>query len=347
MPTTSPRCCVAAVDGPGVNAESRRRLDRSVWPIVFLMGPTASGKTRFAMELAERFPLRVISVDSAMVYRGMDIGTGKPDREALRRVPHRLINIRDPDETYSAADFRRDAVDEIARARDESRIPFLVGGTGLYFRALRDGLSVLPSADRDVRARLEAEAAEHGWKRLHGRLEELDPVSAARINSNDPQRIQRALEVLELTGAPMSRLLAGEERVGLAEPVHGFIIEPASRARLHEDIAARFHDMLDAGLVEEVRGLRQRWAPGDAPPSMRAVGYRQVDEFLQGRCSHGEMVDRGIAATRQLARRQLTWLRAETRAARFDCHAADLSADLQAALERAILDRKKDGLDTV
>jgi tRNA dimethylallyltransferase len=323
------------------------RAIRSSWPIVFLMGPTASGKTRLAMELAERFPLRVISVDSAMVYRGMDIGTGKPDREALRRVPHCLIDIREPDETYSAADFRQDAVAEIARARDEDRIPFLVGGTSLYFRALRDGLSVLPSADRDVRARLEEEAAAHGWKRLHRRLAQADPMSAGRIDSNDPQRIQRALEVLELTGVPMSRLLAGAERVGLAEPVHAFIIEPMRRDRLHADIDARFHDMLHAGLVEEVRGLRQRWSPGQAPPSMRAVGYRQVDDYLGGRCSRGEMIDRGIAATRQLARRQLTWLRAERRATRFDCHAEDLPNHLQAALAGVISDRKKDGLDAV
>jgi tRNA dimethylallyltransferase len=321
--------------------------DRPVWPIVFLMGPTASGKTRLAMELAERFPLRVISVDSAMVYRGMDIGTGKPDPAALRRVPHRLIDIRDPHETYSAADFRRDAVDAIAQSRDEGRIPFLVGGTGLYFRALRDGLSVLPSADRDIRARLEAQAAEHGWAHLHRRLEGVDPEAAARINANDPQRIQRALEVFEATGAPMSRLLAGGERVGLGEPVHGFILEPDDRTRLHADIAARFHDMLDAGLVEEVRGLRQRWSPDDAPPSMRAVGYRQVDEFLGGRSTHGEMVEKAVAATRQLARRQLTWLRAETGAERFDCHGENLSSSLRAALERAISDRKKDGLDTV
>lgn len=344
MPTTWPCSSVTAVDEPPVNPDSR---GRSAGPIVFLMGPTASGKTRLAMELAEHFPLRVISVDSAMVYRGMDIGTGKPDAQALRRVPHRLIDIRDPEETYSAADFRRDAVDAIAGARDEGRIPFLVGGTGLYFRALRDGLSVLPSADGDVRARLASEAEEHGWAHLHRRLEGVDPEAAARINANDPQRIQRALEVFELTGVPMSQLLAGDERVGLAEPVHGFILEPADRTRLHEDIAARFHDMLDAGLVEEVRGLRQRWSPGDAPPSMRAVGYRQVDEYLRGRCGHGEMIDRAIAATRQLARRQLTWLRAETRNPRFDCHGEGLSSSLRAALERAISDRKKDGLDTV
>lgn len=318
-----------------------------VWPIVFLMGPTASGKTRLAMELAEHLPLRVISVDSAMVYRGMDIGTGKPDTRALRRVPHRLIDIRDPDETYSAADFRRDAVDEIARARDEDRIPFLVGGTGLYFRALRDGLSVLPSADREVRARLEAEAAEQGWETLHGRLEKADPVSAGRINCNDPQRIQRALEVLELTGVPMSRLLAGEQRVGLAEPVHAFIIEPRDRARLHGDIAARFQDMVRAGLVEEVRALQGRFSRGSELPSMRAVGYRQVIDHLQGRSSREEMIDKAVAATRQLARRQLTWLRGERRGTRFDCHAGGLCGNLRGAMERALSDRKKDGLDTV
>lgn len=299
------------------------------------------------MALAERLPLHVISVDSAMVYRGMDIGTGKPDAEALRRVPHGLIDIRDPDETYSAADFRADAMAEIARARACGRIPFLVGGTGLYFRALRDGLSILPSADPRVRARLEAEAAERGWERLHARLAAADPESARRIHSTDPQRIQRALEVLELTGVPMSRLLAGASRDGLTEPVHAIILEPGTRARLHEDIEGRFQAMLRAGLVEEVRELQRRW-PGFAElPSMRAVGYRQVSDFLGGHASREAMVARAVAATRQLARRQLTWLRAETGALRYDGYAADLVDRVLAGLEAAFSGGKKDDWDAV
>ena len=302
------------------------------------MGPTASGKTRLSMDLAERLPLRIISVDSAMVYRGMDIGTGKPGAEVLRRVPHRLIDIRDPDQVYSAADFRQGALDEIAEAHSESKIPFLVGGTGLYFRALRDGLSVLPSADPEVRAGLAAEAAEHGWETLHARLADVDPASAARIHATDPQRIQRALEIYQLTGLPMSQLLSGEKRPALANPVHALIIEPSDRGRLHADIAARFHDMLRVGLVEEVTELQRRWRLNAGEPSTRAVGYRQVSEYLQRRSSYGQMVERGIAATRQLARRQLTWLRTERRAARFDCHAEDLAGDVLAALGRTLSD---------
>lgn len=293
-------------------------------PVVFLMGPTASGKTRLALHLAERLPLRVISVDSAMVYRGMDIGTGKPGAEELRRVPHRLIDIRDPDQAYSAAEFRADALEEIAGAEREDRIPFLVGGTGLYFRALREGLSVLPSADGEVRAQLAAEAAEVGWERLHTRLARIDSESARRIHANDPQRIQRALEVYLLTGQPMSGLLSDSRRAGLANPVHAIIIEPTDRARLHADIETRFQAMLRDGLIDEVETLRRRWRSGAELPAMRAVGYRQVSEYLDGRARRQEMIDRGIAATRGLARRQLTWLRAEGGAERFDCHAPGL-----------------------
>lgn len=305
-------------------------------PVVFIMGPTAAGKTRLAIELAQQLPLRIISVDSAMVYRGMDIGTGKPARETLRRVPHRLIDIRDPDEAYSAAEFRADALDEIARARRESRIACLVGGTGLYFRALREGLSELPAADPAVRAELVAEAAEHGWESLHARLAALDPASAARIHSTDPQRIQRALEVIHLTGRPMSQLLSGADRAALPNPVHAVVIEPRDRHRLHGDIAGRFEAMLEAGLVDEVRALEKRWRVGGDSPAMRAVGYRQVLEYLKGRSSHGEMRQRGIAATRQLARRQLTWLRAEQVAERFDCHAPGLARSVLESLQRGL-----------
>lgn len=317
---------------------STRGRDHALRPVVFLMGPTASGKTQLAMDLTQRLPLRIISVDSAMVYRGMDIGTGKPDEEALRRAPHRLIDIRDPGQTYSADDFRRDAIDAIAEAHEEGKIPFLVGGTGLYFRALRDGLSALPSADSGVRARLAAQAREQGWEALHARLAEIDPESAARIHANDPQRIQRALEVYQLTGQPMSRLLSIEERVALPNPVHTVIIEPRDRGRLHADIAARFRAMLGAGLLEEVSDLRRRCQLDANTVCMRAVGYRQAGEYLDGHCDYEQMVDRGIAATRQLARRQLTWLRGEGRATRFDCHGQALTGTVQATLERLLPD---------
>lgn len=291
------------------------------------------------MQLAERLALHVISVDSAMVYRGMDIGTGKPDAEALGRVPHGLIDIRDPIESYSAAEFRHDALAEIARAQQENKIPFLVGGTGLYFRALRDGLSVLPPADPELRAQLEAEAAAGGWERLHARLADVDPASAARIHEHDPQRIQRALEVYRLTGRPMSELHSAREPSALANPVHAVIIEPSSRRSLHTDIALRFESMLRSGLVDEVKALRRRWCMNMDHPCTRAVGYRQVMEYLDGRSKREEMIARAIAATRQLARRQLTWLRAEGRAARFDCHATGLAGDVLEALARALSGR--------
>jgi tRNA dimethylallyltransferase len=296
------------------------------------MGPTAAGKTRLAMALAQILPLRVISVDSAMVYRGMDIGTGKPDKADLERVPHHLIDIREPDQIYSASHFRQDALREIAAAHAENTVPLLVGGTGLYFRALRDGLSVLPAAHAPLRAELAAQAAEFGWATLHARLARLDPESAARIHVNDPQRIQRALEVRELTGRPMSRLISDAERDPLSNPVHTLIIEPRDRARLHADIRARFLAMLKAGLVAEVTALRRRYRLGASAPSMRAVGYRQVGEYLDGRTGYDQMTDGAIAATRQLARRQLTWLRAEASATRFDCHSEHLLADVLAAL---------------
>jgi tRNA dimethylallyltransferase len=307
-------------------------------PVVFLMGPTASGKTALAVQLAQRMPLSIISVDSAMVYRGMDIGTGKPDKAALEHVPHRLIDIRDPDEPYSASEFRRDALYEITKAHAERKIPFLVGGTGLYFRALRDGLSVLPSANRQVRAQLAAQAAESSWEAMHAHLATIDPGSAIRIHANDPQRIQRALEVFQLTGFPMSELLSGAERVALPNPVHALIIEPKDRGRLHTDIASRFHAMLRAGLVEEVTEMRRRYRLTADAPCMRAVGYRQVGAYLEQRCDYAQMVDRAIVATRQLARRQLTWLRAERRAARFDCHSEDLASDVSEALGRVLSD---------
>ena len=302
-------------------------------PVIFLMGPTAAGKTTVAAELAACGPYEIVSVDSALVFRHLDVGTGKPGREVLARAPHRLIDIRDPDERYSAAEFRDDALRAIADIRASGNIPLLTGGTGLYFRALERGLAALPPADPATRAEIEREADRIGWPALHRRLAGVDPASARRIHPNDPQRIQRALEVHVLTGRPMSELLARGRRGGLAGPVCRIVIEPADRAVLHGNIAARFLGMLDAGLLDEVRELKRRWRLTERSTSMRLVGYRQVWAHLAGRCPREEMTSRAIAATRQLARRQLTWLRSDRAAARFDCHAPDAAARVAACVE--------------
>ena len=279
-------------------------------PIVLLMGPTAAGKTDLAVRLAERLPADLVSVDSAMVYRGMDIGTGKPPPEVLARVPHRLIDIREVTETYSAGEFRRDAMREIDAIRARGRIPLLVGGTLLYFRALERGLAPLPRAAPEVRERLAAEGERSGWPALHARLCAVDPCAAGRIHPNDAQRIQRALEVFEVSGRRLSEWhLASPRAPGPAGPVVRLAVAPADRADLHRAIDSRFRTMVARGLVDEVRSLRERFGAGPQLPSMRAVGYRQVWDHLQGRSGHAEMVERAIAATRQLARRQLTWLR--------------------------------------
>ena len=279
-------------------------------PIVLLMGPTAAGKTDLALRIAERLPADLVSVDSAMVYRGMDIGTGKPSPEVLARAPHRLIDIREVTETYSAGEFRRDAMREIGSIRADGRIPLLVGGTLLYFRALERGLSPLPRAVPSVRERLEAEAERSGWAALHARLAAVDPEAARRIHPNDAQRIQRALEVFEVSGRRLSEWhRSGPRPAGPAGPVVRLAVAPAERGDLHRAIDARFRAMVERGLVDEVRDLAERPGVGPDLPSMRAVGYRQVFDHLQGRSDHGEMVERAIAATRQLARRQLTWLR--------------------------------------
>ena len=281
-------------------------------PAVCLMGPTAAGKTDLAVTLVEQLPMDIISVDSVMVYRGMDIGSAKPDSETLTRAPHRLIDIRDPVEAYSAAQFREDALREMTKISSEGRIPLLVGGTMLYFRALLSGLSSLPSADAEIRTRLEAEAEVEGWASLHRRLADVDADAAARIHPNDPQRIQRALEVYELTGVPLSEL---QHQQQVDQPLPYRIIKlavaPAERSVLHQRIAQRFEQMLGEGLVEEVESLRQRGDLHLDLPALRAVGYRQVWEFLEGDIDYTEMVERGIIATRQLAKRQFTWLRSE------------------------------------
>src|SRR5687767_12010894 len=274
------------------------------------MGPTASGKTALALDWASRHALEIVSVDSALVYRGLDIGSAKPDRATLARVPHALVDVCDPEESYSAARFRDDALRAMAAIAERGRVPLLVGGTGLYFRALGQGLSTLPPADTGIRAALEAEARALGWSALHERLAASDPVAAGRIHRNDPQRIQRALEVVALTG----RALSPQQVAPLRRPPYRILklaLVPPDRALLHERIAERFRHMVDSGLVEEVRALRERPGLGADHPSMRAVGYRQAWQHLDGEFDRDELVARGIHATRQLAKRQLTWLRAE------------------------------------
>jgi len=278
---------------------------------VFLMGPTASGKTGLAIDLCQRFPFEIISVDSALVYRGMDIGTAKPDAETLRRAPHRLIDIRDPSESYSAAEFRSDALREMKSITDTGKVPLLAGGTMLYFNALEHGLSELPAADPKVRESLETQAAEAGWPAMHDILQKADPVAASRIHPNDPQRIQRALEVIAISGQPMSALQQKTSGESLQYSVHKIIISPEPRSILHDRIEQRFELMLQAGFIEEMKSLYARPDLTADMPAMRAVGYRQAWQWLAGDCSFGEMREKAIAATRQLAKRQLTWLRRE------------------------------------
>jgi tRNA dimethylallyltransferase len=276
---------------------------------VFLLGPTASGKTAVALALAERFPVEVVSVDSAQVYRGMDVGTAKPDAESRRRVPHHLVDILDPTEAYSAGRFRDDALRIAAEVHARGRIPVLAGGTMLYFRSLAQGLADLPPAQPALRAEIEARAARQGWESLHAELAQVDPASAARIEPRDAQRIQRALEVHRVTGKPLSAF-HGPATAALPFEVLQLALEPGDRSVLHARIAERFRAMLASGLVEELEGLRARYALTERMPSMRAVGYRQAWEVLEGRAAAATLEERGVAATRQLAKRQLTWLRA-------------------------------------
>ncbi len=282
----------------------------SAEPLVFLAGPTAAGKTDLAVELVENYPFEIISVDSALVYRGMDIGTAKPDREILERAPHRLIDIVDPAEPYSVARFRDDAMLEIEKIRANGNIPLLVGGTMLYFRALQFGLSVLPESESSVRIDIEKEIKDKGIENIHNQLSEIDPVAAERINRNDPQRIIRALEVYRISGVPMSELQRQEQREGLnPESLLMVAISPDDRALLHQRIEQRLSIMMKSGFIEEVEGLKKRGDLSLNTPSMRSVGYRQVWEYLDGAMDREEMLYRAVVATRQLAKRQLTWLR--------------------------------------
>ncbi len=298
---------------------------------VFLLGPTASGKTALALALAARFPAEIVSVDSAQVYRGMDVGTAKPDAQARARVAHHLIDIVEPVEAYSAGRFRDDALRLAREIHSRGRVPILAGGTMLYFRALTRGLAQLPPAQPRIRAGLERRAAEAGWPALHAELALVDPAAAARIEPNDAQRIQRALEVHLHTGRALSQWHAAASEP-LPFPALKISLEPGLRAVLHERIAGRFRAMLAAGLVEEVRALRERHALAATMPAMRAVGYRQAWDVLEGTAPESTLQERGIAATRQLAKRQLTWLRAMDDVERFDCLRPDLA---QAVGERA------------
>jgi len=305
-------------------------------PALLLMGPTASGKTAVAMALADRFPVELVSVDSAQVFRDMDIGTAKPDRATLARYPHRLIDLISPEQSYSAARFRDDALAAMAEITAAGKVPLLVGGTMLYFRALLHGLADLPQADAALRAEIDAEAAALGWPAMHAKLALLDPSTAARLHPTDSQRLQRALEICRLSGRPMSELLAASAR---QLPPYDFLqvaLLPSDRGVLHERIAHRFDEMLLGGLEDEVARLRGRYDLNLNLPSMRCVGYRQVWEAQEGIIPQKEMRDRGIFATRQLAKRQITWLTNSFTAENYDCLDPALADKVAARVARFI-----------
>ena len=279
-------------------------------PAIFLLGPTASGKSDLAMKLTSHLPVELVSVDSALVYRDMNIGTAKPDAEILRQYPHHLVDIRNPDEVYSAADFRSEVLTLMSAISERGNIPLLVGGTMLYFKVLIEGIASMPAADSAIREKIVREAKTGGWQKVHQRLAEVDPESAARIHPNDPQRLQRALEIWELTGESMTQLhKKQQDLVSLPFSVCQLAIIPSDRADLHRIIAARFEQMIKDGFIEEVEHLREKYDLNAELPSIKSVGYRQVWQYLEGEVDRKAMQERAIIATRQLAKRQFTWLR--------------------------------------
>ena len=291
--------------------QSLLQLPEQQRPVVFIMGPTASGKTDLAIRLVEQYPFEIISVDSALVYKDMNIGTAKPTAEELQQAPHRLIDFLDPAQSYSTAQFRKDALAAIAEIHQQNKIPLLVGGTMLYHRSLLHGISELPAANEAIRTQLDTQMQQMGKQYMHDRLAEIDPDSARKIHPNDPQRVQRALEVYQITGQTMSQLQQISQAQALPFEIHKLIIAPRSRELLRERIALRFQQMIEQGFIEEVQQLWQRGDLDLSMPSMRAVGYRQVWEYLQGKMSREEMIERAITITRQFAKRQMTWLRRE------------------------------------
>ncbi|MCC6917121.1 tRNA (adenosine(37)-N6)-dimethylallyltransferase MiaA [Nitrosomonas sp.] len=297
-------------------------------PAIFLTGPTASGKSAVALEIARHLPVEIISVDSAQVYRYMDIGSAKPDKSTQVKIPHHLIDLINPDESYSAAQFREDALSVMHGIVMRGKVPLLVGGTMLYFKVLRQGLATLPAADGETRKELEQLALEKGWPAMHAVLSQLDPVTAERIRPNDSQRIQRALEVCYLTGRPMSEVLQQQQDADFPYRVFNIALLPGERSALHDRICQRFGKMLEMGLVDEVRMIRERFHMDGNVPSMRCVGYRQVCMYLDSEISFARMQEMGVFATRQLAKRQLTWLRSMNDLQVFDCLDNRLAAQI-------------------
>jgi len=293
-------------------------------PAIAILGPTASGKSNLALSITDHFPIEIISIDSAQVYRYLDIGSAKPDPQILTKIPHHLINLIDPDQQYSAAQFRHDALLTMKEITLRGNIPLLVGGTMLYFKALREGLSDLPPADQQIRKEIEASAAEKGWSTLHHLLQSVDPMSAERIQPNDSQRIQRALEIYYLTGKPMSQQMVSSQPTSIPYRLISIALLPSDRKVLHQRIQHRFETMLKMGLIEEVRSILSQFPLTLEMPSIRCVGYRQVYQYLQGQLSLMELREKGAAATRQLAKRQLTWLRSMEQLTEFDCLADNL-----------------------